>query len=91
MTTGRSVQWGGSTWNVVGVFEGEGGSVESQIWCDVNILQQAFRRENAFQAVHARLESLESFDVLRNALAGDRRLEVDVRRERTTTPSSRSR
>jgi putative ABC transport system permease protein len=81
VTTGRSVRWGGSTWDVVGVFEGAGGSVESHIWCDVNILQQAFRRENAFQAVYARLESPESLDVLRNALAGDPRVEVDVRRE----------
>jgi putative ABC transport system permease protein len=79
--TGRSVQWGGSTWEVVGVFEADGGNVESEVWCDVDILQQAFHRQSAFQAVYARLESPESFDVLRDALAGDPRLEVDVRRE----------
>jgi putative ABC transport system permease protein len=79
--TGRSVQWGGSTWDVVGMFEADGGNVESEVWCDVDILQQAFHRQSTFQAVYARLESPERFHVLRDALAGDPRLEVDVRRE----------
>ena len=65
--TGRSSVWGGSTWDVVGVFEGDGGSVESEVWCEIDMLQQAFRRQNAFQAVYARLESPESLDVLRRA------------------------
>jgi putative ABC transport system permease protein len=81
LTTGQSVRWGGSLWNVVGVFQGDGGSVESEAWCDVEMLQQAFHRQNSFQAVYARLESRESFDVLRSAMARDPRLEVDVRRE----------
>jgi putative ABC transport system permease protein len=81
LNTGRSVQWGGSTWNVVGVFQGDGGSVESEVWCDIEMLQQAFRRQSAFQAVYAKLQSPESLDVLRTALADDPRLEVDIRRE----------
>ena len=81
ITAGRSVRWGGATWNVVGVFDANGGSVESQVWCDVDMLQQAFRRHNAFQAVYATLESPESLDVLRASLASDPRFEVDVRRE----------
>jgi putative ABC transport system permease protein len=63
------------------VFQGNGGSVESEVWCDIDMLQQAFRRQNAFQAVYARLESARSLEVLKTALANDPRLEVDVRRE----------
>ena len=81
LATGRSSVWGGSTWDVVGVFEGDGGSVESEVWCDIDMLQQAFRRQSAFQAVYAKLESPESLDVLRRALANDPRLEVEIRRE----------
>jgi putative ABC transport system permease protein len=81
LTTGRTVGWGGSTWDIVGVFQGNGGSVESEVWCDIDMLQQAFRRQNAFQAVYARLESARSLEVLKTALANDPRLEVDVRRE----------
>jgi putative ABC transport system permease protein len=81
LTTGRSVEWGGQSWAIVGVFEGDGGSVESEVWCDVEMLQQTFRRGQAFQAVYATLESPEDFEVLRAALAADPRLEVDVRPE----------
>jgi putative ABC transport system permease protein len=58
-----------------------GGSVESEIWCDIGMLQQAFRRQAVFQAVYAKLESPQSFEILRTALAGDSRLDVDVRQE----------
>ena len=81
LSTGQSVRWGGSMWDVVGVFQGDGGNVESEVWCDIEMLKQAFRRQNAFQAVYAKLESPESLDVLRAALANDPRLEVDIRRE----------
>jgi putative ABC transport system permease protein len=79
-TTGHSIQWAGAAWDVVGVFQGDGGSVESEVWCDIAMVQQAFHRQNAFQAVYAKLESPESLDVLRTALATDPRLEVDIRR-----------
>jgi putative ABC transport system permease protein len=81
LTMGGSVRWGGSNWDVVGVFQGDGGRVESEVWCDVEMLQQAFRRQRAFQAVYAKLQTPESLQVLRTALASDPRLEVDVRRE----------
>lgn len=76
LTTGGSAQWGGETWDIVGVFQADVGSAESEVWCDIGMLQQAFSRQNAFQAVYAKLESPQSFDVLRTALANDPRLEV---------------
>lgn len=81
LTTGGTVQWGGHTWDIVGMFAADGGSVESEIWCDIGMLQQAFRRQAAFQAVYAKLESPQSFEMLRTALARDSRLDVDVRQE----------
>jgi putative ABC transport system permease protein len=81
LMAGQSVGWAGQPWDIVGVFDAGGGSVESEVWCDVAMLQQAFSRQNTFQAVYARLESPQSLEVLRSALANDPRLEVDVRRE----------
>jgi putative ABC transport system permease protein len=81
LTTGQSVRWGGQTWNIVGVFQGDGGHVESEVWCDIVMLQEAFRRQNTFHAVYAKLESAQSLQVLRTALTTDPRLEVDVRQE----------
>jgi MacB-like periplasmic core domain len=63
LAVGRSVAWAGQTWNVVGVFQADGGSIESEVWCDVDMLQQAFSRPNTFQAVYAKLESPQSLDV----------------------------
>jgi putative ABC transport system permease protein len=81
LAIGRAAHWGGYVWDVVGTFEADGGSVESEVLCDVTMLQQAFRREQTFQAVYAKLEKPESFAVLRAALGADSRLEVDVRPE----------
>lgn len=78
---GRSVKWGSRTWQIVGIFEAGGGSVESEVWCDIDLLQQAFRRQNAFQVVYAKLDSPAGLDTLRAALKRDPRLEVDIRRE----------
>ena len=35
----------------MGVFEADGGVAESEIWCDVQNLQNVYRRTNAFSAV----------------------------------------
>jgi putative ABC transport system permease protein len=81
MAVGQSVRWGGNSWTVVGIFQADGGSAESEVWCDVGMLQQAFHRTTAFQSVYAKLESPQSFDVLRTTLARESRLQVDVERE----------
>jgi len=79
---GRSVKWGESTWNVVGVFETGGSVAESEIWCDARVLQPAYRRGNSYQSVLARLESEEAFTTLKDALTSDPRVNVTVVRER---------
>jgi putative ABC transport system permease protein len=79
--TGGSLRWGGYTWSIVGIFEGDGGRAESEVWCDVAMLQQAFHRELTFQAVYMKLETPRSLGVLRASLNADPRLEVEVRPE----------
>ena len=77
---GRSVQWGTNTWTTVGIFEAGGAIWESELWCDVTVLQPAYRRP-AFNSVHVRLESPESFATLKDSLTKDPRLDVAVFRE----------
>jgi putative ABC transport system permease protein len=81
LDVGRRVTWGADTWTVVGIFEAEGAVSESELWCDVRVLQAAYRRGNAVSSVHVRLESPAAFAAFRDALASDPRLEVDVLRE----------
>ncbi|MFL6292030.1 MAG: ABC transporter permease [Thermoanaerobaculia bacterium] len=78
---GSRKRWGGVEWTVVGIFEAGGGLSESEIWCDVGVLQPAYRRGSTFQAVYAKLESPAAFDRFKDNLTTDPRLDVKVIRE----------
>jgi putative ABC transport system permease protein len=81
LTLGSEIVSGQNRWTVVGIFEGDGGVVETEIWCDARVLQGAYRRGNTFQTVLARLESTSSFDTFRDWLTANPQLNVQVRRE----------
>ncbi len=82
LALGEPVRFGQTEWMVVGIFE-DGGSVsESELWCDVRVLQPAYRRGNSFQSVRVRLEEPSAIETLEAALARDPRVEVDVVAER---------
>jgi putative ABC transport system permease protein len=81
LTIGNQIVSGQNTWEVVGLFEADGGVAETEIWCDARVLQGAYRRGNSFQTVLARLESSESFDTFRDWLTANPQLNVQVRRE----------
>ena len=57
LTVGTTLVWGESTWQLVGIFEDAGAVSESELWCDVKVLQPAYRRGNSYQSVYARLAS----------------------------------
>jgi putative ABC transport system permease protein len=81
LDVGNTLRWGQSEWNVVGMFSAGGGLAESEIWCDVGVLQPAYRRGNTFQSVYAKLESPDQFQRFKDALTSDPRLDVKVVRE----------
>jgi putative ABC transport system permease protein len=78
---GNRLRWGENEWTVVGIFEANGGLPESEIWCDVGVLQPAYRRGSTFQSVYAKLESPAAFTAFKDALTSDPRLDVKVVRE----------
>src|SRR6476660_3232100 len=80
LNVGTKLTWGENTWTLVGVFE-EGGSVsESELWCDVKVLQPAYRRGNSYQSVYARLSSPDSFQQLKDSLTSHPQLTVTAMR-----------
>lgn len=81
LEVGGKKGWGGVEWTVVGIFESGGALSESEIWCDVGVLQPAYRRGSTFQAVYAKLESPAAFDGFKDNLTTDPRLDVKVIRE----------
>ena len=80
LNVGTTLKWGESTWTLVGIFD-DGGSVsESELWCDVKVLQPAYRRGNSYQSVYARLASPDSFSQLKDALTSNPQLTVAAMR-----------
>jgi putative ABC transport system permease protein len=80
LEVGHKLRWGENEWTVVGIFADGGSLSESEIWCDVGVLQPAYRR-TAYQSVHTRLESAAAFNGFKDALTSDPRLDVSVYRE----------
>ena len=76
LNVGTTLKWGESTWTLVGIFE-DGGSVsESELWCDVKVLQPAYRRGNSYQSVYARLASPDAYQQLKDSLTSNPQLTV---------------
>ena len=49
LTVGNDDSTPGRTrWQVVGIFEADGGVAETEIWCDARVLQGAYRRGNTY-------------------------------------------
>lgn len=82
LDTGATIRFGQSVWTIVGVFEAGGGVSESELWTDVRVLQNAYRRGNSFQSVRVKLQSEDSLRELDSALEEDPRINVDTVSER---------
>jgi putative ABC transport system permease protein len=68
---------------VVGVFEADGSSYESEVWVDREVLRQAYHREGVVSGVRVRLESPAMFDAFRAGVENDKRLGLQALRETT--------
>jgi putative ABC transport system permease protein len=66
---------------VVGVFEADGSSYESEVWVDVETLKTAFGREGMVCSIRAQLESRDRFDTLKETIESDKRLGLIVQSE----------
>ncbi len=82
LKVGDSIKFGQSHWRIVGAFEDNGSVSESEVWCDVRILQQEYRRGNSFQSVRVKLNDPAAMDEFKKALASDPRLVVSVQTEK---------
>ena len=81
LNVGDTITSGQNTWQVVGLFETDGSVAETEIWCDVRVLQGVYRRGNSYQSILARLDSSESFNTFRDWLTANPQVNVQVRRE----------
>jgi putative ABC transport system permease protein len=80
---GSSVRFGGGNWTVVGVFDAGGSAFDSEVWCDADVLNQVYQRpRGVFQSMTVHLASPAALTEFKDALTSDRRLTVQVDRER---------
>ena len=82
LETGSTIRFGQSDWDIVGMFDAGGSVSESELWTDVRVLQNAYRRGNSFQSVRVKLQSEDSLEELRTALEDDPRINPDVMTEK---------
>ncbi len=68
---------------VVGVFEANGSSFESEIWVDADVLRSSFGREGLVSSVTVRLESATKFDAFKVAMENDKQLGLEAMPEKT--------
>lgn len=78
---GGSLRFAERDWVVVGIFDAGGSGFDSELWGDVNQVQQAFRR-TIFSSVTMRLKDQAQFDQLKQRMENDPKMTVDVKREK---------
>lgn len=78
---GEHVTFAARAWNVVGTFDAGGSGFDSELWGDVEQVQQAFRRP-IFSSVTVRMRDPAQFPELKRRLESDPRMTVDVKQER---------
>lgn len=66
---------------VVGIFEDEGSSFESEVWADIHAIRTAFGREGYVSSVRVRLDSPSKFDAFKALVEQNRQLGLMVTRE----------
>jgi putative ABC transport system permease protein len=81
LEVGRKIRIGLNDWEVVGIFSGGGGAVESEIWTDAAVLQPAYHRGDSFQSVYVKLASTGAFQQFKDALTTNPQLQVKVVRQ----------
>jgi putative ABC transport system permease protein len=81
LAVGDRVSIKGATFDVVGHFSAEGHATESEMWLDVDVMTNVFRRASFLQSVLVRLESSDGLAALGTAIDADRRLSNSLFRE----------
>ena len=77
---GDKIRLAGHEWSIVGVFDADGTSFDSEIWGDVELFMPVFDRP-VYQSVTFRLDDRSHLSAIRKRLQADPRMSVRVHRE----------
>lgn len=81
---GKEINLGGKKFKVVGIMESGGSLYESEVWCDLKLLQEAYKRPlNIFSTIFVKLNSKSDFLKFKETIDNDPRLNLDVKTEKS--------
>ncbi len=66
---------------IVGIFEDDGSSFESEVWTDVDALRSMFGRESIVSSARAQLTGESAFEAFKNRIESDKRLGLEAMKE----------
>ncbi len=78
---GNTFELGRFAFTVVGIFDTGGSSYGSEVWGDVQVLGDAFRRQNFYSSSRLRADSPALVDALIEEIEGNQQIDVDARDE----------
>jgi putative ABC transport system permease protein len=82
LTLGATPRFGGQTWKVVGILDSGGSAFDSEVWTDLVVLNQTYKRpENFYSSLTLRLDASADFTEFKDILSSDPRLNVQTERE----------
>ena len=80
LALGRTIHFGRRNWSIVGIFSDSDSARESEVWTDLDVLEQDIRYAHGFASLHVVLNpGME--DSFKHALTGDARLLIDAETE----------
>ncbi|MCX7830610.1 MAG: ABC transporter permease [Acidobacteria bacterium] len=80
---GKEFKLGGRIFKIVGLMESDGSLYESEIWCDLKLLDETYKRPlNIYSTVFAKLKNKNDLDAFKKAVEKDPRLNLEVKTEK---------
>lgn len=80
-TLGSDLEFGHGTWKVVGIFDADGSSFESEVWIDVRELAYDARRPSPYSGARLRAASAAELEPLMRRIDADPRYALHAQRE----------
>lgn len=72
---GKTIEFAGNDWKIVGIFGTNGTGFDSEIWGDTDQLQDAFNRRGAVSTITLKLDDKSNFDNFKRSFEVDKRLQ----------------
>jgi putative ABC transport system permease protein len=78
---GQEIRFGKNVWHVVGEFSTGGNVFESELWADIKVIQSHYDRGSSYQTIRAQLQTPGDLQALKQTIAQEPRLNLDVQTE----------